>query len=218
MTAADVRRLAKRGEGATLEFKHRTPEPERLAKEVIAFANTNGGRVLIGVDDDGTVLGVKDSEEEEYALRIALETHCSPPLKWRTERVEISRKRDVIVIAVPRSTKRPHGLVSSNGHSDSIPYVRVDDRSIEASYEAVQLMLVDKDRQDVQFEFGDHELTLMKYMEEYGRIGVRSFSRLEDITIDQARMILVLMTRAGILSHHLDFDDDYFTLAYNRVN
>ena len=218
MTAADIQRLTKRGEGATLEFKHRTPEPERLAKEVIAFANTNGGRLLIGVDDDGTVLGVKDSEEEEFALRNALEAHCSPPLKWRTERVEISRKRDVIVIAVPRSKDRPHGLISSNGHRETIPYVRVGDRSIEASSEAIELMISDKDSQDVQFEFGAHELTLMKYLEEYGRIGVHSFSRLVNITLDRARKILVLMTRAGILAHHLDYEGDYFTLVYNGVN
>ncbi|GMQ82861.1 MAG: ATP-binding protein [Rhodothermia bacterium] len=217
MTTADVQRLAKRGEGATLEFKHRTPEPERLAKEVIAFANTNGGRLLIGVDDNGTVLGVKDSEEEEFALRNALDAHCSPPLKWHTERVEISRKRDVIVIAVPRSKDRPHGLISSNGHRETIPYVRVGDRSIEASSEAIELMLEEKD-QDVQFEFGEHELALMEYLDEYSRIGVDSFARFVDVNQDYARRILVILMRAGVLSHHLDYEGDYFTLVTNGVN
>lgn len=217
MTAADVQRLAKRGEGATLEFKLRTPESERLAKEVIAFANTNGGRLLIGVDDDGTVLGVKDSEEEEFALRYALEKHCSPPAKWRTERVGISRKRDVIIVAVPRSNVRPHVLISSNGHRESTAYVRVGDRSIEASSEAMELMLEDKN-QDVQFEFGKHELILLKYLDEYGRIGVDSFARLVDISGDYARRILVLLTRADILAHHLDYEGDYFTLSHNGLN
>ena len=57
MTSNDVKRLAAMGEGRTLEFKNRVPRPERIAREVIALANTDGGTVLVGVDDDGTVLG-----------------------------------------------------------------------------------------------------------------------------------------------------------------
>jgi len=78
-------------------------------------------------------------------------------------------------------------------------------------------MLEDKN-QDVQFEFGKHELILLKFLDEYGRIGVDSFARLVDISGDYARRILVLLTRAGILAHHLDYEGDYFTLSHNGLN
>lgn len=219
MTVEDVRRLARRGEGPTLEFKHRVPEPERLAKEMIAFANTDGGRVLIGVNDNGEILGVKDSEEEEFAVRTALDAHCKPTMKWRARRVEITRKRDVIVLSVPRSLVRPHYLISSNGTGKTMtPYVRFEDHSIEASPEAIELMKGKANHEDVHFEFGAHELALMKYLEEYARIDVPSFSRLINEAHGKARDILVLLTRAGILSHHLDYSGDYFMLAPNKSN
>ena len=63
MTIEEVRRYVANGEGQYVEFKLRVPEPSRFAKEVVAFANSNGGRVFIGVDDDGTIVGVKDSAE-----------------------------------------------------------------------------------------------------------------------------------------------------------
>ena len=69
MNLEELNRVVQLGEGLTLEFKTRVPKPERIAKEVIAFANTIGGRLLLGVDDDGTVKGVRDSDEEEYALK-----------------------------------------------------------------------------------------------------------------------------------------------------
>ena len=67
MTLEEIKRLVARGEGRHLEFKRRVPEPERVAKEVVAFANSGGGRLLLGVDDDGTIVGVRDSEEEEFS-------------------------------------------------------------------------------------------------------------------------------------------------------
>ena len=55
MTLQELNQLASLGEGPSLEFKRKVPRPERIAKEVIAFANTRGGRLLLGVDDDGTI-------------------------------------------------------------------------------------------------------------------------------------------------------------------
>jgi len=216
MTAADIERLAGRGEGQTLEFKQRTPEPPRLAKEIIAFANTDGGRLIIGIDDDGNVVGVKDADEEEFALRNALEAHCTPKIKWRTERVEITRKRDVIVIAVPRSKLRPHFLIGKDSQHDKMAYVRVGDRSLEATREAVELMATADSGEDVQFEFREVELRLMKYLEQYGRIGVNSFSRFANISEEEAGQVLVTLTRADVLAHHLDLEGDYFTLLYDQ--
>ena len=111
MTLPDLARLAAAGEGLTIEFKKRVPSPEKLAREVIAFANTQGGRLLVGVDDDGTLAGLKDAIEEEYALREAIARHCDPPVPFGTERVMLASRREVLVVRVPASTARPHVLV-----------------------------------------------------------------------------------------------------------
>lgn len=212
MTLQELSQLVSLGEGLHLEFKQKVPRPERFAKEIIAFANTRGGRVLIGVDDDGRLAGVRDAEEEEYALRQALDGRCDPPVEITTERVPVSRRRNVILVTVPRSTRKPHFLVNGEDAKPTA-YVRVNDMSIEASREAVRLMREGQRDRDVLFEFGENEQMLLRYLDSYGRITVRQFARLAGIPRRRASQTLVLLTRANVLRLHPDLGDDYFTLA-----
>lgn len=213
MTHRELERLVALGEGQHLEFKRRVPRPHRLAKEVIAFANTRGGHLLLGVDDDGSIVGVRDADEELYSLQEALDNHCSPAVPVRLEHVEISRRRDVIVVWVRSSDQKPHYLVRP-GHPSMRPkaYVRVQDKSVGASREAEKLMR-DKSRDDVLFEFGEKEHTLMRYLETYGRITVEQFARVANISRKTASRTLVILTRAEILMLHPTERQDYFTVA-----
>lgn len=214
MTLPELQRLVTSGEGPTVEFKRRVPRPARLAKEVIAFANTQGGRVLIGVDDDGTLSGLKDAYEEEFALREALAAHCDPPVPYTTDRVELSRTREVVVVRVPPSVERPHYLVGDEEAPPSV-YVRVGASSVEASREAVRLMRQrPQDDAGVHFEFGDKEGLLLRYLDAYGRITVAMFAQIAALAPKQASHTLVLLTRAGLLRHHVALPEDYFTRAF----
>ncbi len=213
MTLRELAQLVALGEGLHLEFKRRVPAAERIAKEVIAFANTRGGRLLLGVADDGSVVGVRDAEEEEFALRRALDRHCQPHLDVATERIAVTKKRDVIVVTVPNSPDKPHFL--TDGETPANAYVRVDHMSVEASPEAVRLMRLRRAPTDVLFEFGEKEQALMRYLDSYGRISVEQFASLADISPRRASHTLVLLTRANVLQFHADAKEDYFTLAYN---
>lgn len=213
MTLRELSQLVTLGEGQHLEFKKRVPAPERITKEVIAFANSGGGRLLLGIDDDGTVGGVKDAAEEEYALQEALDRHSDPPVPFTTERLPVTKKRNVIVVHVPISARKPHFLIDhQNGARKA--YVRVEDRSVEASPEAVRLMKARQHPVDVLFEFGEKEQTLMRYLDSYGRISVAQFASLATISPQAASQTLVLMARANVLHLHSDPKEDYFTLAY----
>ncbi len=213
MTLQELSQLVSLGEGAHLEFKRRVPRPERIAKELIAFANTQGGRLLLGVDDDGTITGLRDVEEEEFVLRRALQRHSDPRIEFIAERVPIASRRDVIVVAVPESASKPHYLVGENG-TPRTAYVRVDDKSVEASPEAVRLMQARESTDEVTFEFGEKELMLMRYLDAYGRITVKQYASLANISRRHASKTLVLLTRANVLRLHADHRHDYFTLAY----
>ena len=193
MTPSDLTRLTAAGEGLTLEFKKRVPRPEKLAREVIALANTHGGRLLVGVDDDGTIAGLKDAIEEEYALRDAIAAHVSPAVAFGTERVALANRREVLVVRVPASTARPH-VLASDGDDDGTAYVRVGASSVEASKEAVRLMRRRaQDAAGVHFEFGDKEALLMRYLDEYGRVTVDAFARAAGIPPRQASHTLSLI-------------------------
>lgn len=215
MTLRELSQLAALGEGPLLEFKRRVPRAQRIAKEVVAFANTNGGRLLLGVDDDGSVVGVRDAEEEEFALRRALREHTEPLVDVSTERVPVTNRRDVLIVHVPESPEKPHFL-RGNGQPGPprTAYVRVEDKSVEASREALRLMREANDPGDVLFEFGEKEQMLMRYLDSYGQITVEQFASLADLPLRAASRRLVLLTRASLLRFHADERQDYFTLAY----
>ncbi|HET6567773.1 MAG TPA: ATP-binding protein [Rhodothermales bacterium] len=214
MHVQELTQLISLGEGSALEFKRKVPRPDRIAKEVIAFANTHGGRLLLGVDDDGTITGVRDAEEEEYALRQALRTHCEPPVEYTIERLEVAPRRDVILVSVPESSSKPHYLISETDGSTPTAYVRVADMSVEASREALRIMRTEKHQASVLFEFGEKEQILMRYLETYGQITVEQFATLANIPKRLASQTLVLLTRANVLRLHADPKQDFFTLAY----
>ena len=218
MTSDDVKRLAAMGEGQRLEFKNRVPRPERIAREVIALANTDGGKVLVGVDDDGTVLGVKDAQEEFYALQSALEDRILPPVDLGFEPVRISRTREVLVVHVPASDDRPHVLRPDRRPDGTLPkqraFVRVADQSVEASREAVAIMKAERRDESVTFTFGDAERKLLQYLERHERITVKEYARMNKLPPWKASKALVTLARAGIVAiHPREGGDDYFTAA-----
>ena len=218
MTHDDLKRLAAMGEGAHLEFKNRVPRPERIAREVIALANTDGGKVLVGVDDDGSVVGLKDAGEEFYALQQALHERILPEVDLRFETVRVSRTREVLVVHVPASPDRPHVLLPDRRPDGTLPkrraFVRVADQSVEASREAVQIMKAEGRGEGASFTFGDAERKLLEYLERHERITVREYARMTKAPPWRASKTLVALARAGIVAlHPRPGGDDYFTAA-----
>ncbi|PEN15044.1 transcriptional regulator [Longibacter salinarum] len=215
MTLGELKQIVSLGEGISLEFKRRVPRDERIAKEVIALANTQGGRILVGVDDDGTITGLDDASEQEFVLRRAVRRRTFPEVDIRTERVVVAPRRDVILVTVPESDQKPHHLVDEGmGPGDGTAYVRVEDMSVEASGESVEMMESANSMTGVTFEFGEAESLLMRYLDDYGRITVGEFAKLADISAEEASATLVRLSKANLLRLHADRKEDYFTLAY----
>jgi len=213
MTLEEVQRYVGSGEGQHIEFKLRAPLPSRLAKEVIAFANSGGGKVFIGVDDDGSIVGVKDSAEEEFSLREAMSRYCRPRIQWYSKRVPVTKKRDVIVVSVPSSVRKPHFIVSDENRRKGPAYVRIQDMSIEATPESIKLMQAEHLDEGVHFEFSEKELLLMRYLEQYSKVTVNGFAQIADLSREQAGHVLVTMTRAGILDQYREPRGDYYMIS-----
>ncbi len=216
MTLQELDRLVALGEGLYLEFKRRVPQDERIAREVIALANTQGGRILLGVGDDGQIVGVDDATEEEFVLRRALAGRCRPPVEYTTERIPVAPRRDVILVHVPESSRKPHVLVSNNGEGEEAAYVRTGEMSVEAGPESVRLMREEHGTRGATFEFGEKEMLLMRYLEDYARVTVDQFARMAGVSAERASDTLVNLTQAGILHVQPDRGEDYFTLALSN--
>lgn len=121
--------LIREGEHQQQDFKYRVADACKLAKSVSAFANTDGGRLLIGVRDDGNLSGVR-SEEEIYMMHQAAYKYCKPEasIKFDTYHVE---GRTIVIATVPPSSKRPVCAQDEEGRMRA--YIRINDENIVAS-------------------------------------------------------------------------------------
>jgi len=205
MTRHELREIIKGGESSTVEFKRKFTSPEKFAKELIAFANTVGGYLIIGIDDDGSIVGV-DSEKEQVELVRVAQTSIEPELSLEMEIVDIEG-RDVIVVHVPNSPLKPH-------HFESVAYIRNGERSIAASKEMKKVLQSrSPDATPMTLSIGDRERRLFTYLESYGQASVNDFARLVNISRRRASHILVKLVRAGVLHINTDNGHDFYTLV-----
>ncbi len=121
--------LIAEGEHEQQDFKYKVTDAAKLARSVSAFANTSGGRLLIGVRDDGHLSGVR-SEEEIYMMHQAAYRYCRPEasIKFDTYHAE---GRTIVVATVPPSPRRPVCAVDEEGRPRA--YIRIADENIVAS-------------------------------------------------------------------------------------
>jgi len=105
--------IIEQGEGRQTEFKRLVHSPRKIAKSIVAFANTEGGKILIGVDDDGRITGIHSEKEMLEILLEALRLHVAPEVAIETEVVEY-KHRFILVVTVPKSPQNPHWHVADN--------------------------------------------------------------------------------------------------------
>ncbi len=209
MNYLDVKNLAQTGEGTFLEFKRTIPSAEKIAREIAAFANTSGGTLLVGVDDDKTLIGVEGYQEEEFLLNQAATELCRPAVDITIEIVHFG-ERDLLVVKVPEAEKKPVFVETSKG---PVTYIRDLDQNKVASKERIEVLKKKHSGKGVTFEYGPNEQKLFRYLNEYGEITVSKFSDLIDTTAQKASKILVNLVSAGILNLFTKDNIDYFTFS-----
>ena len=101
-----LRELILQGEGKHIEFKEKLLNVEPFVSSVIAFANTDGGRIFVGVDDHGKIKGIKSEDTEEKIMEWIAQ-YCDPRIDVI---VQHSKDLGIIVVEVPVGNKRPYFL------------------------------------------------------------------------------------------------------------
>lgn len=196
----DLRQLKKivsAGEGTHLEFKRRASSPDQIVREMIAFANTSGGILLVGVNDDGELSGVKYPEEESLLIRKAIVKYTRPHIIFTETVIPLSGKKFVIQYEIPVSRKRPHVFRVNN--RQSITYIRLRDMTMKASREMSEIVRRGKEGKNVQFSYGEHESALMKFLERSGKITLSEFEVLSGLNSRDAADKLITLVLANVL-------------------
>ena len=152
--------LTSEGEHQQQDFKYRGADAVKLARSVSAFANTDGGRLLIGVRDDGHLSGVR-SEEEIYMMHQAAYRYCRPEasIKFDTYHVD---GRTIVVATVPRSERRPVYALDDEGQRRA--YIRIADENIVASPVHIKIWRDERSPRGAAFTYGEADQRLMAAM------------------------------------------------------
>jgi hypothetical protein len=208
----ELKKLVSLGEGQTLEFKRKAAHPEKIIREMIAFANTKGGTLLLGVNDDKTIPGLKYPEDESLAIQEALRT-CKPRLPIRELFIPIGNSRTVIRYDIEESSKKPHYRVTGDQQES---FVRVYDQSIKASREMREIVKRSQQKKDIGFYYGEHERFLMQYLDKHPTITLKKFIELSGLKKFYASKKLVLLVLADVLQITPHEKGDLFSLAFGK--
>ena len=124
-----VLRMIAEGEHQQQDFKTRIDNSRKIARTLVAFANADGGRLLVGVKDNGTVCGIR-VDEELHMVEAAAEMHCRPAVEYRAQ-VWKADVRSVLEVVVEPSRQRPHRCEGDGGRWDA--YLRLEDENIRVN-------------------------------------------------------------------------------------
>jgi predicted HTH transcriptional regulator len=206
----NIKRLIFEGEGVSLDFKKTITRLEKIAKTMVSFANNKGGKLLVGVADNGAILGVKSEEEEKYMLTKAAHFYCRPALEPIFEEVYIDDKV-VLVVDIPASNDKPHYSLAEDGKW--WVYIRVKDKSVLASKIVVDVLKRASTDQGVLIEYSSKEKALLEYLEKMQRITIKQLCELLNIGRRRAQRILVNLVLSGVILVHTTEKEEFYTAA-----
>jgi predicted HTH transcriptional regulator len=215
MKRKEILDLIEGGENLRCEFKRKFSSYEKIAREMIAFANTKGGTILFGIDDNREVVGVESEKSEAELIEDAGLNYCEPPVKFSIEYMDLGGK-EIVIVEVPESHFKPHRLQDYLAYFDitkAIVCIRVNDKSVMASKEMVRILRAQtNDLKLKKYAIGTNEQSVFDYLTLNERISVKELSRLVNISERRASRTLVKLVRANLLVIHTkDNGEEFFT-------
>lgn len=207
MTLQEISKLAQQGEGLHVEFKKKAAHPEKIVREIVAMANTDGGFLLIGVDDDGTVSGQRFIDEEVFVMDKAIQELIFPPITPEKHVLGLNAKKGIAVYQIKKSNERPHFILENDKRK---AFVRVKDKSIQASREMWEILKREKKQEDVVFQYGRKEEILVKALENQPTITLKEYMQLAKLPVYVASRSLVKLVLANVLQVIPQESEDIF--------
>jgi hypothetical protein len=181
-----LRKLIAEGENQRLDFKYCISDSRKIARTLAAFANSDGGKLLIGVRDNGSIAGVR-SDEEMYMVETASHLFCRPEVSFTTKQ-HIAGGKTILEVDVPRGSSKPYQVKDEDGKW--ITYFRKNDQNLVANRVLLQVWRKEEKASGVMVKFGKAENLLMDHLVRNGSITLSGFRRIARIPAYRAESIL----------------------------
>jgi predicted HTH transcriptional regulator len=154
---------------------------------LVAFANTDGGKLLVGVKDNGAIAGVRD-DEEFYMVQAAAQLHCKPPMDFESKIWEINGKT-ILEITIAKSSDIIFSAPNKEGKW--MVYVRVKDQNFTANKILLKVWQKRKSKNGVLVRYTEIEKQLFDYLAINQKITFSKFRKMVQVSKQKAEKILV---------------------------
>ena len=201
-------RLVAEGEHQQQDFKYKITDACKLARSVSAFADTDGGRLLIGVRDDGHLSGVR-SEEEIYMMTSAAKDYCRPAAVIHFD-TYIAEGKTIVVANVPRAANWPVRALGDDGRWRA--YIRVADENIVASPVHVKMWREESSEHGHLVSIGETERKVMGVMEHEHGLPLKQIVRASGVSYHSVVLVVARLVRYGLASCTLNGERFVFRL------
>jgi predicted HTH transcriptional regulator len=181
-----LKKLIEDGENQQLDFKYCVSDSRKIARTLSAFANSDGGRILIGVRDNGSIAGIK-SDEEIYMIDTAAHLFCRPEITYNIKQ-HLTGGKTILEVEVIRGNNRPYQVKDENGKW--LSYFRHHDQNLVANKVLLQVWRKEEKKSGVLVKFSRVENSLLDYLEKNGSITLSKFIKIARISSYKAESIL----------------------------
>lgn len=203
-----IRSLIAEGEHQQQDFKFEISDARKIARTLSAFANTNGGRLLIGVKDNGKIAGVR-SDEEKYMIEAAAQLYCLPEVHYRMQTFH-AEGRCVLVAEIDESEKKPVYAKDENGKP--LAYIRIKDENILATPVHLRVWQQSGSPAGELIRYTEREQLLLNLLEQNASLSLNRYCRQAGISRRAAEHLLAKFIRFNIVEPVFENHKFYFKL------
>lgn len=195
---SELERIIAQGEGVQLDFKFRIDDKQKIARTLAAFANTEGGTLLIGVKDNGKIKGV-NPEEEYYMVEAAAGQFCDPPVVFESK---VWQEGHHLVLSVEvRKSDVKHRARDEDGKWRY--YVRVHDHTLLGNKILERIWRLQQHGQQRPTEFDERTSELLRVIRERGTVSISALYRSVPLRMKDVDAILSSLVFWGAVAMHM---------------
>jgi predicted HTH transcriptional regulator len=207
MTLKELKAFCKSGEGQYLEFKQNANHPEQVLEEVVGFANSTGGNLLVGIADNGNTTGLKFAEGDVEFLNEQIRINITPSVPYSFDIISINKSKSVIKFNIKSGSEKPYGL--RKGNSKKVFY-RVNDLCIQASRELKNILRSTTHSNGQTIKYTELENKILKIIEHGIRLTKNQITKKAEFSSRRVSECLVRLVSAGILKIIPAVDNDLY--------
>ena len=215
MTGNDWMRLVRAGEGLNVEFKRQAPKLERLSRSFSAFANSSGGFIFFGIDDDGAPYGLEHLQGTQDLIGQVAAFACDPPVAFKTHVWEPLRGKTILVVEIDESAEKPVYAVNPHAAKDAWPFFRSGKENLPLDRQSLKTMRHDRSVpvERAASHLDRHTIHILNRLDETPRVTVTKLARAVNISVHRAKKILVELEQFGWVHSFFNEKRREFSLA-----